>query len=169
MHEATHVWQYQTQGTAYISDSVAAQTFDKDAYEVSIVPGRRFLDYTAEQQAELVRSYYMDWPAGRASNSDMLRMIDEIRKERPGHLPKGSAAWKGPQDGPSAPPNLRNPVLQSVQKAQEDARQRNQINRWVGLGAEVISPFCSPDQKKPATTIPLIRIDFNFLTPGVKK
>jgi hypothetical protein len=91
VHEMTHIWQYQTQGTRYISDSVLHQlTKGKDAYDVDLVPGQSIYAYAAEQQATIVELYYRnpsnpknlkykDW----AQKPDVVRMIGEISKARP--------------------------------------------------------------------------------------
>jgi len=84
VHEMTHVWQYQTRGTRYISDSALHQlTQGIHAYDVTIVAGRSIYDYTAEQEAVIVQHYYQDSPPGFRANSDVKSMIDEIRKARP--------------------------------------------------------------------------------------
>ena len=84
VHEMTHVWQYQTQGTAYLSDSIFHQlTQGAAAYDVDIVPGKAFRDYAAEQQAIIVERYYRDDPKGWRSNPDVVRMIAEIKRARP--------------------------------------------------------------------------------------
>jgi hypothetical protein len=64
MHELTHVWQYQTSGLGYISDSFVAQIcavatdFDRDeAYKYVPDPEKSFFDYSAEQQAKIVEHY----------------------------------------------------------------------------------------------------------------
>ena len=84
VHEMTHVWQYQTRGTGYISDSVLHQlTSGQDAYVVKLVPGQSFYDYPAEQQAMIVQRYYSDAPPGWKKDADVVRMMAEIRKARP--------------------------------------------------------------------------------------
>jgi hypothetical protein len=84
VHEMTHVWQYQTRGTRYISDSALHQlTQGKSAYAVTIVPGRSIYDYAAEQQAVIVEYYYRDSPAGFRANPDVQSMINEVQKARP--------------------------------------------------------------------------------------
>lgn len=82
VHEMTHIWQYQTRGTGYISDSVFHQLVG-DAYAVDIVAGRSFNDYSAEQEAMIVQRYYENAPLGWRQNADVVRMIGEIRKARP--------------------------------------------------------------------------------------
>lgn len=56
VHEMTHVWQFQTRGTRYISDSALHQlTQGSRAYDVSnLVPGHSIYEYGAEQQARIV-------------------------------------------------------------------------------------------------------------------
>lgn len=104
VHEITHVWQYQTRGTAYISDSVLHQ-LTGDAYETNLVPGQSFYDYTAEQQATIVERYYAN--AKWRTDPDVLRMIEQVRKARP--LSSGEIqreTWFGP----NAPPDTSAPV-----------------------------------------------------------
>ena len=83
VHEMTHVWQYQTRGTSYISDSIFHQVAPGDAYEVNLVPGQSFYDYTAEQEAMIVQRFYEDAPRGWRQDTDVVRMIGEIRKAHP--------------------------------------------------------------------------------------
>jgi hypothetical protein len=94
IHELTHVWQYQTMGTAYISDSLWHQAAasvtsllstgraDRSgAYRYRIQPGLSFYRYTAEQQASIVEDYYR-LPALR-SDAEYQRLIAEVRAARP--------------------------------------------------------------------------------------
>jgi len=90
IHELTHVWQYQHGGGAYISDSLCRQvaawasTGSRNAaYELTGVvhEGKRFSDYTAEQQATIVETYYTD-PAMRA-DPVYQALIDEVRQRAP--------------------------------------------------------------------------------------
>lgn len=84
VHEMTHVWQYQTKGTAYISDSALHQLVSgTGAYDVSIVPGQSIDDYTAEQQATIVEKFYEDDPPGWSTNPDVVRMLGQVRRSRP--------------------------------------------------------------------------------------
>lgn len=55
VHEATHVWQFQHGGHAYIADSIVAQTFG-DGYELEkgLLQGRRWHELNCEQQATLI-------------------------------------------------------------------------------------------------------------------
>src|SRR5579871_1112252 len=83
VHEMTHVWQYQTMGTRYLSDSALHQAVEGlRAYDVDLVPGQSFYSYTAEQQAVIVQRYYDDFPDWR-TNADVIRMLGEIRRARP--------------------------------------------------------------------------------------
>jgi hypothetical protein len=90
IHELTHVWQYQHGGAAYISDSLCAQvgawasTGSRNAaYDLTGVvrEGRRFSEYSAEQQATIVETYYAD-PAKRA-DPVYQALIDEVRAPTP--------------------------------------------------------------------------------------
>jgi hypothetical protein len=107
VHEMTHVWQYQTQGTAYISDSIYHQvTQGKDAYSLTIVPGQALRDYGAEQQAMIVENYYLDFPTGFSKNPDVLRMIETIQRARPlTNTQIQQDRWFGPNNpaGPAFP------------------------------------------------------------------
>lgn len=88
IHELAHVWQFQTMGTQYISDSLWHQTkailetgSRGAAYQVDIVPGRSIYRYTAEQQAMIVERYFAH-PELRTA-ADYNRMIGEVRQARP--------------------------------------------------------------------------------------
>jgi hypothetical protein len=82
VHEMTHVWQYQTKGTGYLSDSAIHQLISgQAAYNVTLVPGQSIHAYTAEQQAMIVERYYEE--AAWAANPDVQRMIGEVRRARP--------------------------------------------------------------------------------------
>jgi len=66
VHEAAHVWQYQTRGTGYITCSVfhqieaaiATGTRNAAYYNYQLDEHRSFSDYPAEQQAQIVEDYY---------------------------------------------------------------------------------------------------------------
>ena len=94
IHELTHVWQYQTMGSGYISDSALHQaaaavgslfrrgTLDRSgAYRYTIVPGQSFHDYTAEQQAQIVEDYFLD--ATLQADAEYQRLIGQLRAARP--------------------------------------------------------------------------------------
>lgn len=88
IHELTHVWQYQTQGMKYVSDSVFHQgksflsTGSRlGAYAAKLVPNKSFHSYTAEQQATLVEQFFA-YPQLR-KNPHYKKLIDELRQSRP--------------------------------------------------------------------------------------
>ena len=88
IHELTHIWQYQTQGNRYISDSLYHQTVAtirdghrNAAYNVTIVPGQSFYRYTAEHQAVIVEEYFSD--RSKRHDRDYMRLIQEVRSARP--------------------------------------------------------------------------------------
>jgi hypothetical protein len=66
VHEVTHVWQYQTRGTSYITDSVyhnasgQIATGDRNvAYmNYQLQPDSSLSNFTAEEQATIVADYY---------------------------------------------------------------------------------------------------------------
>lgn len=83
VHEMTHVWQYQTMGTRYISDSALHQAIQGiHAYDVDLVAGQSFYSYSAEQQAVIVERYYDDFRGWR-TDADVVRMLAEVRSARP--------------------------------------------------------------------------------------
>ncbi len=88
IHELTHVWQYQTKGMGYVSDSVfhqgKAALFSSSrggAYSYTITPGKALHRYTAEQQASIVEHYF----ASSKLRQDLgyQKLIDELRRTRP--------------------------------------------------------------------------------------
>jgi hypothetical protein len=87
IHELTHIWQYQTQGTRYISDSACAQlraaiaSGDRNA-AYTYTPGQQSIyDYSAEQQASIVEDWYKR-PALR-SDENYMRYLRQVRSARP--------------------------------------------------------------------------------------
>jgi hypothetical protein len=62
VHEATHVWQFQNGGHAYIADSLWAQTFG-DGYQLEkgLAQGKGWAELNCEQQATLIE---MAWAQG---------------------------------------------------------------------------------------------------------
>jgi hypothetical protein len=119
VHEMTHVWQYQTRGTRYISDSAFHQVISgQGAYDVQLVPGQSIFDYTAEQQAIIVEQYYADDPPGWSKDPDVVRMIGEVRTARPlSSEAIQKETWFGPGAGAldkSAPSNDPNRPSQTV-------------------------------------------------------
>ena len=66
VHECTHVWQYQTQGTRYITCSLAHQaaaaasagTRNAAYFNYQLNERSRFGNFPAEEQAQIVQDYY---------------------------------------------------------------------------------------------------------------
>jgi hypothetical protein len=90
IHELTHVWQYQHGGAAYISDSLCAQvaawasTGSRNAaYDLTgvVLAGKRFSEYTAEQQAMIVETYFSD--AAKQADAIYQALMDEVRAQQP--------------------------------------------------------------------------------------
>ena len=80
IHELTHVWQYQHNGTSYISISLGRQISASIsrgnrnfAYDYQIQSGQSFFNFAPEQQAFIVENYY-----------SMLRDRAAIRSAQPG-------------------------------------------------------------------------------------
>lgn len=66
VHECAHVWQFQTQGTSYITDSVYHNVSGQIAtgnrnvayMNYQLQPDSSIVDFTAEEQATIVGDYY---------------------------------------------------------------------------------------------------------------
>jgi len=105
IHEAAHVWQYQTAGTGYISCSAYHQvkahintgTRNSAYFSYKITSKSKISDYPAEQQAQLIEDYYAiafryrsasnppEWVQKRKEKiSDYERLIKTIQ----GYVPK---------------------------------------------------------------------------------
>lgn len=56
IHELTHVWQYQTGGLDYITNSISDNTYTYNAD--SLAGNHSLADYNVEQQAEIVSHYF---------------------------------------------------------------------------------------------------------------
>jgi hypothetical protein len=90
IHELAHIWQYQTKGTGYISDSLYHQisatiaTGSRDAaYEVTEADLRvsSIHDLPAEKQATVVETFYAS--AAARTDRNYLRFIGQVRSARP--------------------------------------------------------------------------------------
>ncbi|MEM7435020.1 MAG: hypothetical protein AAF436_07700 [Myxococcota bacterium] len=88
VHELTHVWQYQTKGMGYVSDSVFHQAKAaiwaggrESAYSSKLKPGKSIHSYTAEQQASIVEHFYAS--AAARKDPGYCAIIAEVRKTRP--------------------------------------------------------------------------------------
>ncbi|MGH9405565.1 MAG: hypothetical protein ACRD3D_06985 [Terriglobia bacterium] len=90
VHETTHVWQYQTRGTNYITDSiyhqlraqVAMGTRSGAYFNYRLTKGSSFSDYSAEEQAQIVEDYY-DITVLYAGKSGTPRWVDVRRPDLP--------------------------------------------------------------------------------------
>lgn len=106
VHECTHVWQYQTQGTRYITCSIAHQaqaasstgTRNAAYFNYQLNERSNFSDFPAEEQAQIVQDYYdmqyryvgpraaapPSWVRQRQGAMDhYVRMIRQLRSARP--------------------------------------------------------------------------------------
>jgi len=91
IHELGHIWQYQTKGTSYISNSLCAQVSAtisagtrNAAYEISEDELKRTTSIhqlSAEKQAVIIETFYAD-PSVR-SNAKYQKFIGEVRAARP--------------------------------------------------------------------------------------
>ena len=120
MHELAHVWQFQTRGTEYISNSLCAQVSamivegDRNAaYRVAVSEIERaqsILDLPAEKQAMVVEIYFRSESA--RSHPAFQRMIREVQAARPlpVHAILHEAAW-GPQRPGLFPSDDENPPV----------------------------------------------------------
>lgn len=89
IHELAHVWQYQTQGTAYISDSawhqvgaLLATGSRRAAYHLTEddLSARSIHDLSAEKQAVVIECWFAN-PALR-EDPDYARFLAEVRSAR---------------------------------------------------------------------------------------
>ena len=132
-HECTHVWQYQTQGTRYLSNSAFHQIMDRSAYNVVLVPGQAFSRYTAENQAVIIEAYYVDSlrsptapgtvttydpsvsadvPVGWSRLPDVVNCLRQLRAARPMTAIERYEERLGPQPLPGMPDSNRpNPQI----------------------------------------------------------
>lgn len=134
VHELAHVWQYQTKGTGYITDSLLHQTVatirhgDRNfAYVVndSDLAGKSIHDLTAEQQAVVVETWFDD--KAKRKNEDYKRMIEQVRRATP---------------------------LTDAQISEETLLGPGRGNqRWVPL---------APDNGNTPDVAPLVRIEFDI-------
>ena len=90
IHELGHIWQYQTQGTAYISDSIYHQTAatirtgSRDAaYTVTAqdLQSRSIHNLNAEQQATVIETFFAD--VSVRNDPNYVRFMREVRSARP--------------------------------------------------------------------------------------
>lgn len=74
IHEMMHVWQAQRRGRFYLP--LMRHPFCRYRYE--FVPGRRFVDYGLEQQAEIVRHVFLQRNGYRPANAPTLAEIEPL-------------------------------------------------------------------------------------------
>ena len=86
-HEATHAWQFQNVGHAYVADSlfsqgvgVVAHDDRNKAYEYTFDPKKRFQKYDSEQQAQIIGEYV--GLAGLGTVPTRCRNFEKLGKER---------------------------------------------------------------------------------------
>lgn len=122
IHELAHIWQYQTKGNAYISDSAFHQvaailaTGDRNAaYSYNIVPGQSIHSYTAEQQAMIVEHYFVNANRER-EDEDYQRMISEVQSSTPSltDLDRYEESLYGPR-------NMNQDILDSMPNGLENS------------------------------------------------
>jgi hypothetical protein len=143
VHEMTHVWQYQTKGTGYLSDSIWHQATGSDAYRVVLAAGRSIHGYTAEQQAVIVESYYVDTQRSPKQEADTT----EYNPEKELLPPLG---WS------LLPDVIR--MLGEVQRARPISRDDRLKERLFGPGQ---NPPPSPGDRWQPNVLPLLRIEFD--------
>ena len=87
IHELAHVWQYQTKGSGYISDSAFHQVAGMLAGSrhlagnYTLEAGKSIHSYHAEQQAVIIDNYFTyPW---LQSDPIMQKLISEVRASRP--------------------------------------------------------------------------------------
>jgi hypothetical protein len=90
VHEMTHVWQYQTYGTGYISNSMCAQlagfftTGSRNAaYQIrpsQLKPLGSFYELSAERQARTVEHYFVSTLCNRADPAQQARARSEFQR-----------------------------------------------------------------------------------------
>ena len=104
VHEVVHVWQYQTRGTSYITDSVYHNASGQIAtgnrnvayMNYQLQPNSNLTDFTAEEQATIVADYYEmtrlhqndanppSWIVVRRRDLAIYeRLIEQVRSSRP--------------------------------------------------------------------------------------
>ena len=116
IHELGHVWQFQTQGSAYISHSITCQIGAMitagnrgAAYRYTIVPGQSIHGYNPEQQASIIEDYFAN-PSLRM-DPEYDRMIEEVRSATPSAAPVADALQDIPNFQPQGPRQIPSSIL----------------------------------------------------------
>ncbi len=142
VHETTHVWQYQTKGSGYISDSAWHQMVDKSAYNVQLIPNQSLTAYTAEQQAVIVEAYYVD----RQTNPTSPATVASYDP---------SKAYTPPLGWSLLPDVVR--MIAELQRTLPISDQARFNDRLFGPGAV---PDDAPGAPKFDSVVPILRIEF---------
>jgi hypothetical protein len=97
IHEMTHVWQYQHEGTSYLSYSVDAQaaagirTWGRSregAYDYKPDSAKTFFDFPPEQQGMIVEDYYVMLRRGQAPPPIYETYLSQMRSAMPEPEPR---------------------------------------------------------------------------------
>ncbi len=142
VHETAHVWQYQTRGTGYITDSVyhqltaASDTGTRNAayFNYRLEEKKSIYDYPAEEQAQIIEDYY-DITVRYTGVSNTPDWVTLRRQD----LPLYEALIRG--------------VRQSTPLAETAIYERNLMRL---PGGQVVDPQRAPD----LNIVPLLRIEF---------
>lgn len=146
VHEMTHVWQYQTQGTGYITDALYHQvssmirTGDRNAAYLNYVldDHRSITSYPAEEQAMIVEDYY-ELTVHYASDPDPPSWVAFRRPDLPRYE------------------RLIEQVRQSMPRSDLDLYESSLMH---APGAGVFGPNPGPGDHDVAPLIPLLMIRF---------
>ena len=74
IHEMVHVWQAQTRGRWYL----ILMRWPTDRYTYTFKPGKPFRDYGIEQQAEIVRHYFLLSHGAKVAGAPTLEQLAAI-------------------------------------------------------------------------------------------
>jgi len=115
IHELVHVWQYQTSGMGYLSDSFLKQSCafithrDSDyAYHYVLIAGQSFLAYSAEQQAQIVEDFAVS--PDKQKDERYKSLLAELRAHRaPAVFSEADAAVMMEKDA-GLPPRGQQPL-----------------------------------------------------------
>jgi len=109
IHELAHVWQYQSRGTSYISDSACRQAGAwlrgdfRRAYRYRLVRGKDLLDYPAEEQAQIIEDLWAGDLLGTLAEAEVLKArVQEVRP-MPAQVPQADLAASLPPAGMDVP------------------------------------------------------------------
>ncbi len=83
IHEMTHVWQVQTRGALYVL--LRRHPFSR--YEYTLEPGKPLTRYGVEQQAEIVRHWFLLSQGASPSGAAALAELDALMPISPASSP----------------------------------------------------------------------------------